>query len=315
MKSSGIRSADNWGHLYLYDSDTGKLKNQVTSGDFVVTQLLHVDENARLLYFVADGREKGDPYFDHLYRVSFDGSGLTLLTPEDGNHEVTFSPSGKLFLDSYSKSDAPPVTVLRAADGKLLATLETADISQLEATGWKPPLAVTVKARDGATDLYGLLFKPTNFDPSKKYPIINQIYPGPQSGSLGVYGRSFAASHGDAQALAELGFVVVMIDGMGNPQRSKSFHDAYYGDMGDNTLPDQVAGMQELARRYPWIDIDHAGIWGHSGGGYAAADAMFRYPDFFKVGVSEAGNHDNREYEDDWGERYQGLLVKSKDGR
>ena len=304
----------NWGHLYLYDSDTGKLKNQVTSGDFVVTQLLHVDENARLLYFVADGREKGDPYFDHLYRVSFDGSGLTLLTPEDGNHEVTFSPSGKLFLDSYSKSDAPPVTVLRAADGKLLATLETADISQLEATGWKPPLAVTVKARDGATDLYGLLFKPTNFDPSKKYPIINQIYPGPQSGSLGVYGRSFAASHGDAQALAELGFVVVMIDGMGNPQRSKSFHDAYYGDMGDNTLPDQVAGMQELARRYPWIDIDHAGIWGHSGGGYAAADAMFRYPDFFKVGVSEAGNHDNREYEDDWGERYQGLLVKSKDG-
>ena len=304
----------NWGHLYLYDSETGKLKNQITSGDFVVTQLLHVDEKARLLYFVADGREKGDPYFDHLYRVSFDGTGLTLLTPEDADHRVTFSASGQYFVDSYSTPDAPPVTVLRAADGKLLATLETTDISKLEAAGWKPPQPITVRARDGKTDLYGLLFRPTNFDATKKYPIINAIYPGPQSGSLGVYGRSFAAAHGDAQSLAELGFIVVMIDGMGNPQRSKSFHDAYYGNMGDNTLPDQVAAMQELARRYPWIDIDRAGIWGHSGGGYAAADAMFRYPDFFKVGVSEAGNHDNREYEDDWGERYQGLLTKTADG-
>src|ERR1017187_8360322 len=150
--------------------------------------------------------------------------------------------------------------------------------------------------------------------PGKKYPIVNYIYPGPQSGSVGVFGRSFAAARGDAQALAELGFIVAMIDGMGNPQPSKSFHDAYYGNMGDNTLPDQVGGMQQLARRSPWIDIERAGIWGHSGGGYAAADAMFRYPDFFKVGISEAGNHDNREYEDDWGERYQGLLRKSGDG-
>jgi dipeptidyl aminopeptidase/acylaminoacyl peptidase len=204
--------------------------------------------------------------------------------------------------------------VLRDAGGKLPAPLETGDISKLLAAGWKAPEPIGVKARDGVTDLYGLLFKPANFDPAKKYPIVNQIYPGPQSGSLGVYGRSFAAARGDAQALAELGFIVVMIDGMGNPQRSKSFHDAYYGNMGDNTLPDQVAGMRELARRYPWIDIERAGIWGHSGGGYAAADAMFRYPDFFKVGVSEAGNHDNREYEDDWGERYQGLLSKSGGG-
>jgi len=305
----------NWGHLYLYDLATGKLKNQITSGDFVVTELLRVDEKARTLYFVADGREKGrDPYFNHLYRVGFDGSGLTLLTPEDANHEVSFSPSGRYFVDSYSKADTAPVTVLRDAGGKLLATIETADISKLQAAGWKAPEPIAVKARDGVTDLYGLLFKPANFDPAKKYPIVNQIYPGPQSGSLGVYGRSFAAARGDAQALAELGFIVVMIDGMGNPQRSKSFHDAYYGNMGDNTLPDQVAGMRELARRYPWIDIERAGIWGHSGGGYAAADAMFRYPDFFKVGVSEAGNHDNREYEDDWGERYQGLLSKSGGG-
>jgi dipeptidyl aminopeptidase/acylaminoacyl peptidase len=297
----------NWGHLYLYDLASGKLKNQITSGEFVVTELLRVDEQARQLYFLADGRERGrDPYFNHLYRVGFDGTGLTLLTPEDGNHEVTFSPSGRYFVDSYSKPDVPPVTVLRAADGKLLAMIEKADISKLQAAGWKPPEPVVVKARDGKTDLYGLLFKPTNLDAGKKYPIVNQIYPGPQGGSVG--GRSFSAARGDAQALAELGFVVVEIDGMGNPQRSKSFHDAYYGNMGDNTLPDQVGAMKQLAARFPWIDIDRAGIWGHSGGGYAAADAMFRYPDFFKVGISEAGNHDNREYEDDWGERYQGLL-------
>src|ERR1039458_7060298 len=242
------------------------------------------------------GAEGRVGYFDHLYRVGFDGSGLTLLTPEDANHEVTFSPSGRFFVDNYSKPAAPPVSVLRDADGKLLATLEKADSSKLEAAGWKPPEAIVVKARDGVTDLYGLLFKPTNLDPGKKYPIVNHIYPGPQGGSVG--GRSFEAARGDAQALAELGFIVVTIDGMGNPQRSKSFHDAYYGNMGDNTLPDQVGGMQQLARRFPWIDIERAGIWGHSGGGYAAADAMFRYPDFFKVGISEAGNHDNREYEE-----------------
>ncbi len=169
-----------------------------------------------------------------------------------------------------------------------------------------------MKARDGATDLYGLLFKPANLDPQKKYPIVNYIYPGPQGGSVGSW--SFSAARLDAQALAELGFVVVMIEGMGNPGRSKSFHDFYYGNMGDNTLPDQVTGMRQLAQRYPWIDIERVGIWGHSGGGYAAADAMFRYPDFFKVGISEAGNHDNREYEDDWGERYQGLLRKTGSG-
>jgi dipeptidyl-peptidase-4 len=303
----------NWGHLYLYDLATGKLKNQITSGDFVVTELLRVDEKTRKLCFLADGREKGrDPYFNHLYRVGFDGTGLTLLTPEDANHEVTFSPSGRFFVDNYSKPDAPPVTILRDAEGKLLATIERADISKLEAAGWKPPQPITVKARDGVTDLYGLMFKPANLDPLRKYPIVNHIYPGPQGGSVGS--RSFAAARGDSQALAELGFIVVAIDGMGNPQRSKSFHDAYYGNMGDNTLPDQIAAMRELARRFPWIDIERAGIWGHSGGGYAAADAMFRYPDFFKVGISEAGNHDNREYEDDWGERYEGLLQKTAAG-
>jgi dipeptidyl-peptidase 4 len=292
---------DNWGHLYLYDLATGKLKNAITSGEWAVTQLLHVDERNHEVYFLAVGREKGNPYFSYLYRAGFDGKKLSLLTPEPGNHEVSFSPSGKFFVDSYSQPDVPPVSVLRDQNGKSLATLGKADISKLLVAGWKPPTPFTVKARDGKTDLYGLMFKPTNFDPSRKYPIVNHIYPGPQGGSVGS--RSFSAARGDAQALAELGFVVIELDGMGNPLRSKSFHDFYAKDLGDNTLPDQVSGMKQLAERY-----------GHSGGGYAAADAMFRYPDFFKVGISESGNHDNREYEDDWAEKWMGLLTKNADG-
>jgi dipeptidyl aminopeptidase/acylaminoacyl peptidase len=304
---------DDWGQLYLYDSETGRLKNQITSGEGNVTQLLRVDEKNRVLYFLGVGKEKGrDPYFIHLYRVGFDGRNLALLTPEDANHEISFSPSGRYFTDSYSRPDVPPAAVVRDDAGKLVAHLEKADISKLLAAGWKPPIPITVKARDGQTDLYGLMFQPVNLDRSRKYPIINHIYPGPQTGSVGS--RSFSAARGDAQALAELGFVVVEVDGMGTPWRSKKFHEAYYGDMGDNTLPDQVAAMKQLAQRYPWIDIDRAGIYGHSGGGYATADAMFRYPDFFKVGISEAGNHDNREYEDDWAEKWQGLLKKNPDG-
>jgi dipeptidyl aminopeptidase/acylaminoacyl peptidase len=304
---------DNWGHLYLFDLKSGREKWPITSGDGNVTQLLRVDDKARMLYFVAVGRERGrDPYFRHLYRVGVDGKNLQLLTPDDGDHEVSMSPSGRYFVDTWSKPDVPPVTELRDADGKVIATIERADISKLLATGWKPPTPITVKARDGSTDLYGLMFAPTNLDQAKKYPIVNHIYPGPQTGSVGS--RVFSSARGDAQALAELGFVVVEIDGMGTPWRSKKFHEAYYGNMGDNTLPDQVAGMKALAARNPWIDIDRAGIYGHSGGGFATADAMFRYPDFFKVGISEAGNHDNRVYEDDWAEKWQGLLEKKADG-
>jgi len=304
---------DNWGHLYLYDLASGRLKNQITSGEWVVTQLLHVDEKNRMLYFLAGGREKGEnPYFAHLYRIGFDGKNLSLLTPEDGNHEVSFSTSGHYFFDSYSKPDVPAVAVVRDDAGKLLSTVAKTDISKLLAAGWQAPVPIKVKARDGVTDIYGLLYKPTQLDPTKKYPIVNNIYPGPQGGSVGYWG--FAPSRSDTQALAELGFVVVQIEGMGNPLRSKKFHDFYYGNMGDNTLPDQIAGMRELGQKYSWIDIDRVGVYGHSGGGYATADAMFRFPDFFKVGISESGNHDNREYEDDWGERYQGLLVKNANG-
>jgi dipeptidyl-peptidase-4 len=303
---------DNWGHLYLYDLRTGQPKNRITSGAWPVLQVLRVDEAARTIYFMGAGREPGDPYFRHFYSVRFDGSRLTLLTPEDADHDVTLSPDGHSFVDSYSRPDVPPVTVLRDARGRLLVTLERADITALRAAGWQPPIPITVKARDDTTDLYGLMFRPTDFDSTMKYPIVNRIYPGPQIGSVG--GRSFAAARGDCQALAELGFIVVEIDAMGTPMRSKSFHDAYYGDMGDNGLPDQIAAMRQLARRYAWIDLGRAGIYGHSGGGFAAADAILRYPDFFKVAVSEAGNHDNREYEDDWGERYQGLLERRPDG-
>jgi dipeptidyl-peptidase-4 len=305
---------DDWSHLYLYDLATGALKNQITSGPGPVTSIVRVDEKARTVYFTANGREAGqDPYLSHFYRIGLDGKGYASLTPDDGNHSVQLSTTGRFLVDTSSTAERAPVVVLRDAMGKVVMPLEKADISKLLATGWQPPMTFSVKGRDGKTDIYGQLFRPTNFDPAKKYPIINQAYPGPQSGSVGS--RSFAAARGDKQALAELGFVVVSIDGMGTPGRSKSFHDAYYGAMGrDNTLPDQVAGMKELAARFPWIDIDRAAMWGHSGGGFITAGAMFRYPDFFKVGISESGNHDQRVYEDDWGERYQGLLVKGENG-
>jgi dipeptidyl aminopeptidase/acylaminoacyl peptidase len=301
---------DNWTHLYLYDLTTGRLKNRITTGEGNVADIVRVDEKTRTIYFIGQGREQGrDPYFQHLYRVGFDGRGLRLLTAENANHTVTLSPDGRYFVDSYSTPDTPPVTVLRDMTGRVLQTLERADISRLLATGWRPPTPIRMKGRDGTTDIYGLMYTPSNLDSTRTYPIVNHIYPGPQSGSVGS--RSFSPARGDSHALAELGFIVVQIDGMGTPGRSKAFADAYYGRMGDNTLPDQIAGMRELARRHRFIDIDRVGIWGHSGGGFATAAAMFRHPDFFDVGVSQSGNHDNRNYEDDWGERYHAMLVKN----
>lgn len=298
---------DDWGHLYLYDLTTGRPKVQITRGDFVVTRVARVDVENRVIFFEANGREKGrDPYFSHFYRVNFDGSGLRLLTPEDGHHQLFLAPNGRYFVDSYSRPDVPPILVVRDMEGNLIETLERGDISRLTATGWKPPSPVTVKSRDGRWDLYGLMFTPTGLDEKRKYPVVNYIYPGPQAGGVGS--RAFSAARSDHQALAELGFIVVVIDGTCNPGRSKSYHDSCYGDMADNTLEDQIAGIRELAKRYPYLDLDRVGIWGHSGGGFATAAALFRYPDFYKVGVSQSGNHDNRNYEDDWGERYIGLL-------
>ncbi len=303
----------NWGHLYLYDLSTGVLKSAITSGDWNVLDVVHIDEERREIYFKGNEREDGDPYYQYLYRIKMDGSGLTLLTPESANHSITFSPSYRYFVDTYSTPYDPPVTVLRdARRGSLLATLEEADISRLVESGWQPPTAVKVKARDGETDIYGLMYRPTDFDPSASYPVINYIYPGPQTGSVGS--RSFRPSRGDKQALAELGFIVVEVDAMGTPMRSKSFHEAYYGDMGDNGLPDQIAAIQQLAESYPAMDLDRVGTYGHSGGGFASAAAILRYPDFYKVAVSQAGNHDNATYEDDWGEKWHGLLERYPDG-
>jgi dipeptidyl aminopeptidase/acylaminoacyl peptidase len=308
---------DGYAQLYLHDLDTGRLKNKITDGPGMVTGIARLDRATRTLWFNAVGKEQGqDPYFSHLYKVGLDGQNVVSLTPDNGTHTAQISPDGKYVVDTFSQPDVAPETTLRdGATGALLMPLEKADISRLLATGWKPPMPIRMTAADGKTDIYGLLFRPTNFDPSKKYPIINQAYPGPQSGSVGS--RAFSAARGDRQALAELGFVVVSIDGTGTPNRSKAFTDAYYGAMGrHNTIPDQIAGMKELAKRFPWIDIEKTAMWGHSGGGFITAGALLQAPynDFFKVGIAESGNHDQRQYEDDWGERYQGPLVKNPDG-
>lgn len=303
-----------WGQLYLYDLQTGKPKRAITRGEGNVTELLRVDPVSRTAWFVGVGKAPGvDPYYQQLWKVSLDGGAPVLLTPEAADHSIALSPDGARFVDTYSTTLTPPVSVLRdAADGRTLSTVATADITRLKAAGWVPPEPITVKARDGKTTLYGLLFKPTHFDPARKYPVIDYIYPGPQTGS--VRGRGFYAGHGDNQSLAELGFIVIAIDGMGTPWRSKTFHDTWYANMGDNTLPDQVAAVKELGQRYPWFDTTRVGIWGHSGGGNASTGAMLRYPELFKVAWSESGNHDNRGYEDDWAEKYHGEHILNKDG-
>ncbi len=308
-----------WGQMYLYDLATGKLKNQVTRGTGTVTQVLRFDEKQRALYFLATGKEKDqDPYFTHYYRVNFDGTGQQLLTPENADHAITPSPDDATFVDIYSTASEPQTAVLRDHTGKALATMGHQDIARLTATGWKPPTPIMVPARDGKTQIYGFLWKPTDFNESKKYPIVDYVYPGPFIGSCTAQTRSFRSAAGDFQALADLGFVVVCIDGMGTPFRSKSFQDAYADTpkgLGDATIPDQVSGIKALGARYPWIDLDRVGIWGHSGGGNATVSAMFHYPDFFKVGIGESGNHDNRDYEDDWDEKYSGLEVIGPDGK
>ena len=217
---------DDWGHLYLYDATTGKQKNQITKGNWVVTRLIRVDEKNRLLYFMACGTQPENPYFSQFCKIGFDGKNLTLLSTGAGTHSISFSPSENYFIDTYSKPDVPSVTVLRDMNGKQITELEKTDVSRLKAAGWKPPTPFSVKSADGKTDIYGIMFTPTNLDPNRKYPVVDYIYPGPQGGSVGGWG--FSAARGDHQALAELGFVVVLIEGTGNPNRSKSFHDAYW---------------------------------------------------------------------------------------
>ncbi|HEY8291960.1 MAG TPA: DPP IV N-terminal domain-containing protein, partial [Thermomicrobiales bacterium] len=302
-----------WGHLALYEVATGTLKAQLTSGAWTVRDTLRVDAENDQLYFTAGGREEGrDPYYRHLYHCTLDGADLTLLTPEDADHSVTFSPSGAYFVDTYSRVDLPPVSVLRKADGTLVMKFEEADISALTEMGWRFPERFSVKARDGVTDLYGCLFRPTNYDPARQYPVLDSIYPGPQTihtpkafGGGEGGGRNFWQD----QALAELGFIVVTIDGMGTPYRSKAFVDVAYGtNFGEaGGLEDHLTGLKQLAARDPSLDLDRVGIYGHSGGGFASAHALLRFPDFYKVAVSSAGNHNQMGYLAGWGERYIGM--------
>ncbi|MBE7179984.1 MAG: DPP IV N-terminal domain-containing protein [Terriglobus roseus] len=304
---------DNWGNLYLYDATTGKLKHRVTHGDWNVADILYLDGKSGDMLITGMGREPGeDPYYRKIYSTNLDGKGLKLLSPEDAMHQPTVSSDGRYMVDTYSTPHSAPVTVLRDREGKVIEELAHGDLSRLVAAGWIAPETFHVTAHDGKTQVYGLLFKPAHLDPSQKYPVINYIYPGPQGGSFGPH--FFLPSRGDSNALAQLGFAVVEIEGMGNPQRSKAFHDEYLNDIGINAIPDQISGMKELASRYPWIDMERTGMWGHSGGGNATAATMFRYPGFIKVGISESGNHENRNYEDDWDEKWVGLLHKNPDG-
>lgn len=323
---------DGWAHLYRFDAGgasgvvqagsatasgaartsafrSGNVKNQVTTGPWAVGAIQYVDETAKQIYFTARGREPGRlAYYAALYRANFDGTGITLLTPEDGHHEIEFSPSGKYFVDSYSRVERRPVTVLRALpDGRVVRKLEEADVTRLQAAGWHAAEVFTVKARDGMTDIHGVIYFPLKIDTTRKYPLIDHIYPGPQVGSVGSW--SFK-NGGEPFSLAELGFVVIQLDHLGTPLRSKAFHDNYYGNFGDNGLPDHITAIKQLAAKYKFIDLDRVGIFGHSGGGFASTDAILRYPDFFKVAVSGAGNHDNRSYNIYWAEKYQGLMVK-----
>ncbi len=304
---------DGWGHLYLHDLRTGEVKNRITEGSWLVVQLLWIDENRRHVYFTGVGRETGrDPYHHYLYRASLDGGGTILLTPEDMHHQISVSPDGRYFVDTWSDRATAPVTVLRDRAGRTLMTVETADIGPLLDAGWEPPVRFTAKARDGVTDLFGYLWLPRDRQPGMLYPVIDYVYPGPQIGPIRTPGFT-TGPRGQGHALAQLGFATFAVDAMGTPFRSKRFHEAWYGNMRDNGIPDHISALKELSLRYP-LDLDRVGIFGHSGGGFASTDAILSYPDFFKVAVSGAGNHDQRGYHFPWGEKYQGLLTPGPDG-
>jgi dipeptidyl aminopeptidase/acylaminoacyl peptidase len=300
---------DGWSHLYLYDAERGALKNQITRGDWVVRSIDHIDESSRTLYFSAGGREAGrDPYLRHLYRIGLDGSGLTLLTPEDADHAVSFSPDGRYFVDAFSRADLPAVSVLRRSDdGRIVKELEKADVSQLTAMGWKPPEPFKARAADGKTDLYGLIWRPTNFDPRKRYPVIENIYTGPQAAYVP---KTFAAYRHQQQAIAELGFITVFVDGRGTALRSLAFRAPTYYNLGQGSGgDDHIAVFRQMAEKYPYMDLARMGVWGHSAGGYDSTHAILTHPEFYKVAVSSAGCHDNRMDKSTWNEQWMGWPV------
>ena len=300
---------DGWNHIYLFDGRTGEIKTRITRGDFVVRSIDRVDEQEQVIYFTACGREEGrDPYFRHIYRVGFDGSDLTLLTPENAEHAVSFSPDGKVLLDNYSRVDLPTKSVLReSATGNIIQLIHEADIKNLIQTGWNFPEPFKVKARDGQTDIYGVIFRPSNFDPTKKYPVLDATYSGPQAVRTP---KSFYRGYRNSdQSIAELGFIVITIDGLGTAMRSKEFHNFSYKNLGDIGAEDHITSIKQLAERYSYMDLSKVGIYGHSAGGYDAAHALLMHPEFYKVAVSSAGNHDHRMAKVWWPELWMGFPV------
>ena len=297
---------DGWNHLYIYQKN-GQLENQITQGPWVVRQIEHVDEKNRRVYFTGNGREKGeDPYQAHLYGAGFDGKGLQLLSPENADHSVDISPSGDFFVDNYSRPDLPGEAVLRRTkDGSEVRILEKTDATELLKTGWKFAEPFQGKAADGTTDIYGLIWRPSNFDPAKKYPIVEFVYTGPQSFFVP---KSFSRTL-SLQSMAELGFVVVMVDGRGTTGRSRAFHQFSYRNLG-GAFEDHVALIKQMTSRYPYMDATRVGIFGTSAGGYGAAHAMLAFPEFYKVGVSTSGDHDARLDKAWWNEAYQGYPVQ-----
>ncbi|MBV8205606.1 MAG: DPP IV N-terminal domain-containing protein [Acidobacteria bacterium] len=304
---------DGWGHYYLYDGATGKLKNQITTGEYMADQVVSVDNAAHAVYFTATGYDRGeDPYYNHLFRTNLDGSGLKMVANGNFSHAFTASDDGKYIVDNYSRVDTAPRSVVYDAQGSTLVDLETTDVKRLAEAGFKFPETFHVKADDGITDLYGVLYKPFDFDPNRKYPLIEFVYPGPQTESVT---KTFTPKSPNI-ALAQMGFIVIEVGGRGgSPQRDK-WYDAFgYGNLRDYGLADKKAAAEQLAAIHPYIDLNRVGIWGHSGGGFMTAAALMQYPDFFKAGWSESGNHDNNVYNKTWSEKYHGVREEpQKDG-
>ena len=295
---------DGWSHLYLYDGVTGRMKNQITKGSWAVHYVERVDAEARQIWFTANGMDGGkDPYFLNYFRINFDGTGLTRFTTADASHNVAWSPDREYYVDTYSRVDLPPVSELhKTSDQSLVMPLEHADISELSATGWKAPEVFTAKGRDGSTDIWGVIVRPTNFDPSHKYPVIENIYAGPQGSFVP---KTFSTQSG-MQAMAELGFIVVQIDGMGTANRSKAFHAVAWKNLGDAGFEDRIRWHKAVAAKYAWYDITRVGIYGTSAGGQNSMGAVLFHPEFYKAAASSAGCHDNRMDKIWWNEQWMG---------
>ncbi|MDQ6815350.1 MAG: DPP IV N-terminal domain-containing protein [Bacteroidota bacterium] len=296
---------DGWGHFYLYDG-SGKLKNQITSGAYHCEDIVGIDDKKRVLYFSANGREpKEDPYYTHIYRINFDGTNLRLLNPGEYEHTTSMNDDEQFFVDNYSRVNTAPKSALFNSEGKKIFDLETTDLSSLFAAGYKFPQVFKVKADDGITDLYGVMYKPFDFDSTKKYPIVEYVYPGPQTEAVN---KAFGRGMDRIDRLAQIGVIVVTVGNRGgNPSRSKWYHNYGYGNLRNYGLADKKAAVEQLADRYSFIDINRVGIHGHSGGGFMSTAAMLNYPDFFKVAVSSSGNHDNSIYNRWWSEKHNGV--------